>query len=264
MDMLSLSCLCHSSSQKNAVRTMRRRVQEGSAKAHTTLALVHAANTTTAFQYQMCYCPQNIMVGGAIWARSCARACEIQIVSHTSVLTRPTKPLSGTRTQLADAASCIMPLFCILACWRCPYFPAPPSRMACRMRPPPGTGCGPLKRPSCAWPLARASCDRMSCAAAQFSRLPAHVCARRERACQAGFATESPKDSSQHLITLPSSRPLCAVGLPGIQGASFARGCCSTHTYIRVLVGHFSQPHTALLMQLRKRTLSVADCSALP
>ena len=47
------------------------------------------------------------------------------------------------------------------------------------MRPPPGTGCGPLKRPSCAWPFARASCDRMSCAAAQFSRLPAHVCAPR-------------------------------------------------------------------------------------
>ena len=57
------------------------------------------------------------------------------------------------------------------------HFPAPPKRSACRMRPPPGTGCGPENLPSCAWPLARARAASTSCAASQFSRLPAHFCA---------------------------------------------------------------------------------------
>jgi hypothetical protein len=55
------------------------------------------------------------------------------------------------------------------------YLPAPPVRSACRMRPPPGTGCGPLNCPSCASLLALASLTRISWAAAQFSFLPPHV-----------------------------------------------------------------------------------------
>lgn len=39
---------------------------------------------------------------------------------------------------------------CCLPARAGPYLPAPPVRRACRMRPPPGTGWGPLNCPSCA------------------------------------------------------------------------------------------------------------------
>ena len=168
----------------NRAQPVCRPLQESSGEPHATHAQVHEASSNTfpvpsKLTGDLCH--------GALGATCWASRLRLGTGHHTGwveLADPPAPPTSPQPDRHLGAASlkqhgCAMPPSFDPACQRSPHFPAPPRRMACRMRPPPGTGWGPLNRPSCAWPLARASCDRMSCAAAQFSRLPAHVCTRR-------------------------------------------------------------------------------------